>query len=47
MKYEVIIAGTVNATYENRKEAEQRLEELKNSFLAIVHPKDTFFIREK
>jgi hypothetical protein len=46
-KYEVVVAGTVQARYSNREEAEQRLYELKHSFLALVHPVDCFFIREK
>lgn len=47
MKYEVIVGGTVIATYETREEAEKRLEEARNSFLALVHPYDTFRIKEK
>ena len=46
-KYEVVVAGTVIGCYENEAEAKARLEEVKNSFLAIVHPVDVFFIREK
>ena len=45
--YEVVVAGTVIGTYENKIDAETRLAEAKNSFLAIVHPIDVFFIREK
>ena len=47
MKYEVVVAGTVVGTYKNKADAEKRLAEAKNSFLAIVHPVDVFFIREK
>ena len=47
MRYEVIIAGTVNATYNTRTEAEKRIKEIKNSFYAMVHPIDTIYIREK
>ena len=47
MKYEVVVAGTIIGTYENKADAEKRLTEAKNSFLAIVHPVDVFFIREK
>ena len=46
MKYEVIIAGTVVATYTNRADAEQRLYEIKHSFYALVHPVDCMFIKE-
>ena len=46
-KYEVVVAGTTIGTYNTRKEAESRLAEAKNSFLAMVHPKNVFFIREK
>ena len=45
-KYEVIIAGTVNATYNTTEEAEKRLYEIKNSFYALVHPVDCMFVRE-
>lgn len=45
-KFEVVIAGTVINTYETREEAEDRLFEVKNSFLALVHPIDCFYIRE-
>jgi hypothetical protein len=47
MKYEVIVAGTVIGTYENKADAENRLEQARNSFLAMVHPKNVFYIREK
>ena len=46
MKYEVIVAGTVVATYDNKADAENRLYEVQHSFLAIVHPKGTMFIKE-
>lgn len=45
--YEVIVAGTVIGVYANKADAEARLAEAKNSFLALVHPVDVFFIREK
>ena len=45
-KYNVMVAGTVIGTYNNREEAEARLEEVKHSFLAMVHPRDTMFIKE-
>ena len=46
MRYEVMVAGTVAGTYNTREEAEARLNEVKNSFFAMVHPKDTMFIKE-
>ena len=47
MKYEVVVAGSVIGTYKNREDAEKRLFEAKHSFLAMVHPINCFFIREK
>jgi hypothetical protein len=47
MKYTVMVAGTKEGTYKTREEAEKRLNEVKNSFLAMVHPKDTMFIKEE
>ena len=46
MRYEVMVAGTVAGTYNTREEAEARLNEVRNSFFAMVHPKDTMFIKE-
>ena len=46
MKYQVIVAGTVLGTYATEAEAEERLTLAKNSFLALVHPADTFFIKK-
>lgn len=45
-EYKVIIAGTVDSTHTTREEAEKRLNEIKHSFLAIVHPIDCMFIKE-
>lgn len=45
-KFEVIVAGTVIGTYNTKEEAEKRLFEAKNSFLALVHPVDVFRIKE-
>lgn len=45
-KYNVIVAGTIIGTYNSKEEAEKRLYEAKHSFLAIVHPKDCFYIKE-
>ena len=47
MKYEVIIAGTVNGVYNTKEAAEKRLDEIRHSFYAMVHPIDTIYIREK
>ena len=47
MKYEVIVAGTTIGTYNTYKEAEKRLNEARQSFLAMVHPKDVFRIVKK
>lgn len=46
MKYEVIIAGTVIGTYNTIEEANKRLDEARHSFLAMVHPKDCFYVKE-
>lgn len=45
--YEVVVAGTVIATYASKEAAEERLFQAKHSFLAMVHPVDVFYIREK
>lgn len=45
-EYRVIIAGTVNSKYNTKEEAEKRLNEIKNSFFAMVHPIDTMYIKE-
>lgn len=45
-KYNVMVAGTVMGTYNTREEAEVRLEEVRHSYLAIVHPRDVMFIKE-
>lgn len=45
-RYEVIVAGTTVNTYNTKKEAEERLNEIKNSFLAMVHPIDCMYIKE-
>ena len=44
--FRVIVAGTVIATYTTREEAERRLDEVRHSFLAMVHPYDVFRIEE-
>ena len=46
MTYNVIVAGTVVGKYNTKKDAEKRLEEVKNSFLAMVHPTDAFYIKK-
>jgi len=44
--FEVYVAGSLNGSFSTREEAEKRLNELKNSFLAMVHPKECFYIKE-
>lgn len=43
--YQVIVAGTVIGTYKNEIDAKNRLNEARNSFLAMVHPRDAFYIK--
>lgn len=47
MKYEVVVGGTVVGRYGTKAEAEQRLYEVRHSYLAMVHPQDCMFIRER
>ncbi len=44
--FEVYVAGTLKGTFTTREEAEQFLNALRNSFLAMVHPRDVFYIKE-
>ena len=44
--FQVIVSGTVIGEYATREGAEVRLEEVKHSFLALVHPRDTMYIKE-
>lgn len=44
--FKVMISGTVESTHETRESAEKRLNEIKNSIFAMVHPIDTMFIKE-
>ena len=46
-KYEVCVAGSVVTRAETREEAESLLDEIRHSFLAMVHPVDAFYIRER
>ena len=46
-RFEVYVAGSLIGTYETREEAEARLFEARHSFLAMVHPQDVFYIKEK
>ena len=46
MMYEVMVSGSVAGRYEDRASAEARLEEVRHSYLALVHPVDCMFIRE-
>ena len=45
-RFEVVIAGTVDSKFETREDALRRLNEIKNSFYALVHPIGCMFIRE-
>lgn len=47
MSYVVMVGGMEQGKYNTKAEAEKRLAEVQNSFLAMVHPKDTMFIKEK
>ena len=46
-KYEVCVAGQVVTRAETKEEAERLLNEVRHSFLAMVHPVDVFYIRER
>ena len=46
-RYEIVISGTVIYTTFNREEAEQKLSQAKRSPLALCHPVDCFYIRER
>lgn len=46
-KYVVMVAGSIIGEYEKKEDAEKRLYQAKNSFLAMVHPSDVFYIAEK
>lgn len=46
MRYEVCASGSHLGFYDNKEDAEKRLEEARNSFLALVHPWDCFYIKE-
>ena len=46
MMYVAIVAGTEIGRYNTREEAEARIKEAKNSFLALVHPADVFYVKE-
>ena len=45
--FEVFVAGSSLGVFNNRADAEKRLDEAKNSFLRMVHPVDVFYIKEK
>lgn len=45
-KYNVIIAGTIVGSYETKEEAENRLNEIRHSYLAMVHPKNCMYIKK-
>lgn len=44
--FKVIVAGTVIGTYSTKEEAEARLVEAKQSYLALVHPAECFYIKK-
>lgn len=44
--FEVVVAGTTIAKYNNREAAEEALALARRSFLAMVHAQDTFYIKE-
>ena len=46
-RYEVIIAGTVYATYTTKEEAENSLAEIRQSIIGRIHPYDCLYIRIK
>jgi hypothetical protein len=46
MRFEVMVAGSVHSVYNNRVDAENMVNALRNSFLAMVHPSESFYIRE-
>ena len=45
MTYKVMVGGVEIGRYSNKADAEKRLFEAQHSFLALVHPYDTFFIK--
>ena len=45
-RFEVHVAAFVDSIYDNREEAEKRLNELRHSFYALVHVKESFYIKE-
>lgn len=47
MKYDVIVAGSVINTFKTREEAEKYLEQVRSSWLSLVHPQEVFRIKER
>ena len=45
--YKVIVGGTVIYTTSSKEKAEEELFRAKNSFLAMVHPRNCFYIKEE
>jgi hypothetical protein len=45
MKYQAIVSGHVLGTYETKEEAEKEVTRAKNSYLALVHPVNCFFVK--
>jgi hypothetical protein len=46
MRYAVMVGGVIANKFDTIEEAKAYLEEIRNSFLAMVHPQDTMFIKE-
>lgn len=46
-RFEVVVGGSVVATYNTEEEAVVALDEIKHSFYALVHPVDCMYIRKK
>lgn len=44
--YAVMVGGMMDSKYDTIEAAEARLEEVRHSFLALVHPQDTMFIKK-
>ena len=45
-RFEVIVAGTIIAKCETREDAERALKLARRSFRAMVHPQNSFYIKE-
>ena len=45
-EYRVMVGGNVKSVHATREEAENQLHLWRNSWLAMVHPIDTMFVKE-